>query len=214
MRQTLHACLLLLFLTNSGITDPVRRVEDNVLISDSLPAIRIKVSQEFHYLGSFPFRLGNIASGERFVFVEGEPTKILRMFIAQFESFLPESTEIYRYSFDQAIPLGNHRFRQNTFAFSFAQDILENPNAESAFTRNFLTKKGYRISDEWMSSRFLTLGDDSRRSELILFYMEPISSTGYRLKQFHKGDSPTEIWEKLSTELDRRSRAAFQIVTN
>jgi hypothetical protein len=211
MSKTRVVCLLLILIPILALAKSVRRVEQNVLISDSLPRIRIEISKEFQFLGSFPFVLKDIAAGERYVFVKGEPDNVRGMFVAQFESILPESTEIYRYSFDHAILIGGFRFRQNTFAFSFQESIKENPRAESAFTLDFLHKKKYTISDEWMASRFLTLGDETRRHELILFYMEPIAPTGHRLAEFYEGDINTAIWDKISRELDDRSRSAFTI---
>ncbi len=205
-------CLFLLLISSFGQATTSRRVEGNVLISDSLPSIRIQVDQAFHFLGSFPFQIQNIAAGHRFVFVDADNQKVRRMFIAQFESILPESTEIYRYNFDNAIPLGGFRFRHNTFAFSFEQDVKENPHKESALTKDFLHKKNYDFPDEWMASRFLALGDESRIHEMILFYMESVDSTGHTIKEFYDGDTPTDIWQKISKELDKRSRAAFQIL--
>jgi len=211
--KMLQVFLLLLFFCNFGQTESLRRVDGNVLISDSLPAIKIQISKDFRFLGSFPFRIGNIAAGDRFIFAEEHDGTIRRMLIAQFESFLPESTEIYRYSFDDAISLSGFRFRQNTFAFSFKKDVKENPRSESAATLDFLRQKNLNLTDEWMSSRFLTLGDESRRSEMILFYMEPVASTGHHLTEFYKEDSPTELWKRISKELEQRSRASFEILT-
>jgi hypothetical protein len=210
MKPMRFACLFLLFVPFLFAAD-LQDVDGNVVISRALPAVRIQVSKEFTYIGRFPFRIQDMASGNRFIFVDGDPEHVRRMFILQFESILPESVEIYRYSFDNAMLIGGLRFRQNTFAFSIQQDIKENPHAEVALTQDFLGKKNYKISDEWMASRFLTLGDDSRKSEMILFYMEPVSSSGYRLTQFYDGDSRTEIWDKLSRELEARSRNAFVI---
>jgi len=174
--------------------------------------MRIQISKEFRYIGCFPFRIQDMAAGYRYVFIDGDHSEVQRMIIIQFESILPESTEIYRYSFDNALLLEGFPFRHNTFAFSVRKDIKRNPHAEVAVTQDFLDKKKYKIADEWMASRFLTLGDDSRKSEMILFYMEPVASTGFRLAQFYQDDTPTEIWDKISRDLGTRSRSAFQIL--
>src|SRR4029079_3815155 len=161
--------IFLLSLWAPVFSDPIRKVEDNVLISSSLPSIKIQLDPAFHFLGSFPFQIQQLATGNRYVFVDGTPEKLQRMFIAQFESFLPESTEIYRYNFNQAEVLGKFRFRHNTFAFNVQDAIKENPESEAALTQKFLQTKGYKVLDEWMASRFLTLGDETRKSEMILF---------------------------------------------
>jgi hypothetical protein len=101
---------------------------------------------------------------------------------------------------------------ENDASRLYKETIKENPDSESAKTQDFLDQKGYKIPDEWMSSRFLTLGDESRKSELILFYMEPVASTGHRLAEFYQGEKPTELWENISKDLDTRSRSAFRIL--
>jgi len=199
MRATVYVCLLFL-LTSVLCADNIREVDGNTLISRALPAVRIQVSKEFRYLGCFPFRIQDMASGYRFVFIDGDHSHVRRMFIVQFESILPESTEIYRYSFDNAMLMEGLPFRHNTFAFSVRQNIKENPHAEVAVTQDFFEKKKYKISDGWMASRFLTLGDETRKSEMIIFYMEPVSSGDFQLT------------EKTSKDLETRSRNAFQIL--
>lgn len=201
--------LVLLALSACATGQSNRYVDSgNVLISRSTPAIRIKVDPAFHYIGRFDFRLDDVAEGERHVFVDADGRNIRRLFIAQFEHFLPESEEMYRYSFDRAERMGEHLFRHGTFAFSGAE---AEPGREAALTTAFLRKKGYLFSDEWMVSRFLTLGNPDRKSELILFYQEDVSSSGYRLADFSIGDEETELWKSISPQLTERSRRAFNI---
>jgi hypothetical protein len=211
MKKLPSLCLFFFFVTGLGFADHKRRVEDHVLVSESLPAIRIQVDPAFQFVGSFPFRIQNIAQGERYVFIDGTSDQVRRMFIAQFESILPASSEIYRYSFENAELIGGYRFRHNTFAFNVQEAIKENPTGESMLTQQFLENKEYKTPDEWMSSRFLTLGDESRKSELILFYLEPVASTGHRLAEFYNGEEPTRIWQNISKDLTARSRSAFRI---
>jgi hypothetical protein len=210
MRAALPVCLL--FFAVFLCADAVRRVDGNILVSSVSPAVRIQINKEFHYVGRFPFRIQDMAAGYRYVFIDGDHNHVRRLFIIQFEGILPESTEIYRYSFDNAILMEGIPFRHNTFAFSVRQNIRENPHAEVAVTKDFLDRKDYKITDEWMVSRFLTLGDESRKNEMILFYMEPVASSGYHLSHFYQDDSPTEIWERISKDLETRSRNAFQIL--
>jgi hypothetical protein len=189
-----------------------RRVEQNVLISDALPALRIQIDPQLHYAGSFPFQIEDIAAGDRYVFVDAKDKAAKRIFIAQFEGFLPQSNEIYRYKFDHSAVMGGHQFRSNPFAFSFAQAEKNEPGKEADLTTKFLRTKGYQFSDQWMVYRFLTLGDDSRRQEMILFYMEPIEPTGYKLNDFYQGEEPTAIWNRISESLKERALKSFKIL--
>lgn len=184
------------------------RVENNVLISDSLPQIKIKVDPEIPFEGSFPFKINDIAAGERYVFAESNGKKIKRAVIAQFEGFLPESSEIYRYSFANAISIGTHKFNHSTFVFTNAEAAKENPEGEAALTAEFLKKKGFEIPEGWIVSRFLTLGDESRKHELILFYQEDVQSTDRKIEELNSSE---EILNSFAPSLKDRALKAMQI---
>lgn len=205
--------LTILFLIQSIVfSDPTRRVENNVLISDSLPEIKIKVDPAIQYVGSFPFKIKDIAAGQRYVFAESEGKKIKRAVIAQFEGFLPESSEIYRYSFANAISIGIHKFNHNTFAFTNADAAKENPEGEAALTESFLKKKGFEIPEAWIVSRFLTLGDESRKYELILFYQEDAASTGHKFEELSVNDESTDLLKSIAPSLKERALKAMRIL--
>jgi hypothetical protein len=193
------------------LADPVRRVENNVLISDSLPQIKIKVDPAIQFIGSFPFKIQDIAAGERYIFAESEGKKIRRAVIAQFEGFLPESSEIYRYSFANAIGIGTHKFNHSTFAFTNADALKQNPEDEAALTASFLKKKGFEIPEGWIVSRFLTLGDESRKYEMILFYQEDAKSTGHKFVELSVNDESTELLRSMGPSLKERALKAMQI---
>lgn len=192
-------------------TKTPRTVKENVLISEALPPIQIQIDPAFVFVGSFPFLIDQMATGERFVFVEGDGKRMKRIFIAQFESILPESPEIYRYNFDKATEMGGRRFRHNTFAFSVQEARNEAPGKEADLTAQFLEQKGFVGPDIWMASRFLTLGDATRKHELILFYMEPVDTEKHSLADFYIGQEETQIWKDISAGLKTRSLNAFKI---
>lgn len=189
-----------------------RAVRGKILLSDALPKIEIKLKGDFRYVGKFAFKIREVAAGERFVFVEADKNKrVQKLFIAQFEGFLPGVPETYNYRFDGALEFGKHKFRQNTFAYSNRESERENPENEGALTAKFLRRKGFSIEDEFMMSRFVTVPDAERRHELILFYIENVGPTGHRLNDFYRGDGETEIWRKISEDLTKRSLQSFEI---
>jgi hypothetical protein len=67
------------------------------------------------------------------------------------------------------------------------------------------------LGDELMMSRFVTVPDEAKKHELILFYIENVSSTKHKLNEFYKGNDETEIWRQISQELTSRSLKAFKI---
>jgi hypothetical protein len=204
--------LIVLYIFQSiAFSSSSRRVEKNVLISDSLPQIKIKVDPTIQFVGSFPFEIKGVAAGERYVFAESNRKNIKRVVIAQFESFLPESSEIYRYGFANAIEIASHKFNHNTFAFSNEDAIREKPDGEAALTFSFLQKKGFEIPAAWIVSRFLTLGDESRKHELILFYQEDIKTTGREFEELSVNDESTEALKSMAPALKERALKAMQI---
>ena len=210
--EKLLICLILLVFANSVFAQTAeRRVVKNTLISDKLPKIKIVIDKKFKYVGSFAFKIREVAAGERYVFVDAKNGKVNRMFIAQFEGFLPGVDDFYRYNFDNAQMFGSHKFRQNTFAYSNAESRRENPVGEGVLTFDFLKKKGFSLEDELMMSRFLTVPDAEKKHELILFYIENVNQTKHKLSEFYKDDEATEIWKNLSKDLTERSLKAFEI---
>ena len=188
-----------------------RKVEGNVIISDTLPKIKIAVKGRFKYVGRFDFKIRDVAAGERFVFVDAKNGKVKKMFIAQFEGFLPHIADYYRYSFANAMNFGLHKFRHNTYAYSNREARRSNPMGEGVLTEDFLKKKGYLLEDELMMSRFLTVPDKAKKHELILYYLENVSSSNHKLAEFYKDDKPAQVWKNIAKDIKLRSLKAFKI---
>lgn len=196
----------------SGSNESHRLVKGQILVSTQFPKIQVKVDKAFQYIGKFDFVIQGMAKGERHIFADSRERRVKRLLIAQFEEILPDSNETYNYSFKDALSLGSHRFRQNTFAFSNRKGKQENPTNEGALTIDFLTKKHYLVEDEMMASRFVTVPDAERKHELILFYIESVRDSGHRLQEFYIGENRTPTWEEISQGLTKRSFKSFSIV--
>jgi hypothetical protein len=194
------------------MTQLLRSVQGNTLASSQYPAIRVRVDKAFRYVGTFDFTIKDIARGERYVFVNSKGHHVERLFIFQFEEILPESNVTYNYCFTNAMDLNGHKFRHGTYAHSYQEDRQNNPNDEGTLTADFLEDKGYRLEDEYMMSRFVTVPDEERKHELILFYIENSSTTGHSLKEFYKGEEETPIWNEISKGLTKRSLENFSIL--
>ncbi|MEZ5344673.1 MAG: hypothetical protein R2681_03860 [Pyrinomonadaceae bacterium] len=213
LRVLIASCLLLLPAASLQVfaQKPKRIVRDNLIISDALPKIKVKVSDNFKYVGKFNFKIRNVAAGERLVFIESKDKNVKRLFIAQFEGFMPHIDDFYRYSFENALDLGGFKFRQNTYAYSNKTARTENPAGEGVLTEDFLKGSGYELEDELMMSRFVTVAGDDKKHELILYYLENVSETGAALKDLYKNDEPTDIWIEISKGLKARSLASFTV---
>jgi hypothetical protein len=182
----------------------VRTVEDRTVTSSALPRLRIEVKAPFRYLGRVPFTIRNIAAGERFVFADLDGKRIHRMFVLQFEGFLPHSDEMYRYDFSQAREIAGFLWRTNAFAYAVAD--LE-PDSEAATMHRWLAVQGYVVPDILLMHRFLTLGDERRKHELILFYLEASSDRSW----LNDLEAETQRWQALATQLESRALNSFTV---
>ncbi len=206
--------LLFLLLVESVVFGqaPDRRVVDNTLISAALPRIEVEIDKSFKYIGRFPFRIRNVAAGERHLFVERANGKVERMFIEQFEGFLPHIDNFYRYKFENAMELGAFKFRQNNYAYSNKQARKENPFSEGVLTEDFLKIRGFELEDELMMSRFVAVVSEDKKHEFILYYAENVSESDHTLDEFYENDKPTAIWIQISIGLTERSLKSFKVL--
>jgi len=105
--------------------------------------------------------------------------------------------------------IGGQRFRHSTFAYGSAGNSSEPPD-EGTLTTGLLVQRGYEVPSVLLASRFLTLGSDDRKSEMILFYLEP-AAPGVALGDLYAGEEPTAAWTALRKPLAERSRQVFTI---
>ncbi len=205
---------------------PTRYVDHNLLISEALPVINIKVAEEFTYLGRFDIEiiassdeykkdlLGKpIAAGERFVFAVADAEKnIEKMFIVQFEGWLPGTEGIYNYRFNDDHIMAGRPFRHNTWFYDARASARLNPKGEGARTDAFLQQQGYHLADELMMSRFLALASEDRKNEIIIYYFEMLGdTTGMTLKEWEQ-QSGTAKTQMIRSAFIERSEQSFHIL--
>ena len=111
----------------------------------------------------------------------------------------------------EPVRLGAHDYIHNTWFFDAAAAVRTEPNKELAYTARLLGQRGYTLPGELRMSRYVRVVDATRKSELILFYMEPLASTGFTLADFVEGGAGALVFDRLSSEIAARSAAAFKI---
>ncbi len=203
----------------------VRFVKGNTIISKKLPKIEIKVDEEFSFVGKFDFEIiassdeysedmqgKPVAVGERYVFAStDENQSVNKLFIVQFEGFLPENDLIYNYDFDKSNFIGENKYRHNTWFYDSKKLAQGNPNNEGAKTRTFLEEKGFQLEDQFMMSRFVGLASENRKNEIIIFYHEMLKkTTGYSLEEYEKSINDEEV-KAIRDSFIERSRRSFSI---
>jgi hypothetical protein len=204
------------------IERPKRYYADGTFTSTGLPEITIRFDAQLTYVGQTEFTLRGVAEVDRHHLVDADSTgRIKRLVVLHFEGWLNEQTYNYRIPQElrgadaqfssELVRLGEHDYIHNTWFFDAQRNVAENPEAELARTRKLLEERGYDFPAEIMMSRFVRVVDAERKHEFILFYIEPLSRTGFRASDFRRGGAGAEEVERLSAELTARSREAFII---
>ena len=188
-----------------------QRLADGIIVSSQEPSLAIKVDSSFEYVGRHTFKIRDVAAGERFVFVDAEASQIKRLFLVQFEGFLPEIDAYYRYNLSASPVVAGYPFRSKGYAFDIVDSIAASPVSESAATYPFLEENGYEVPQQWMMWRSLTVVDDAKKKELIIFYVEDVASTSLSLDEFYVNDEASDGWAEIQKGLESRANASFEL---
>src|SRR6266704_1533994 len=166
---------------NKPAATQTRRVKGRVLTSTSLPPIRIKFDKAFKYVGSHSFILYGRAQGEQHFFVSADKQqRIKRMYMMQFEGYLPKIKATYDYPFTKTVNLGGQTYIVNAERIPNVPAALkQNPQSDVTRAASFLESKGYRISESIMFQRFVRLVDEAKRNEFILLYVEDTATGAF-----------------------------------
>lgn len=204
----------------------IRSFHHDVFISKRLPEIAIRLPGTYHYLGSTAFVLRGLAEVDRHHFMESNSDGDLRsLVILHFESFLPAIGGSFNYRLPEPpdrigpdfrfspeeVRLGEHKYIHNTWFFDADEDIKSNPDAELAHTARLLNEFGYALPGELSMSRYARVVSEDRKSELILFYLEPLVPMGFRIGDFVAGGRGERAVDELSDWLTARSLEVFKV---
>ena len=194
------------------MTSTQRTVQNNILRSEELPAIKIKIDPEFHYIGSISFILYDVAHAEQhhFIITDAE-NRVWKRLWFQFEGYLDNNKHTYDYSGMEALPIHGFTFLHNTYPMNIDQAVQERPTSDTAHAADFLKENGYLLRGDIMSHRMVWL-DTELRNELMIVYSEILDPTGYRASDFAEGSSTNEEWIAISNPLQEHSLASFKIL--
>lgn len=179
-----------------------RRVKGQILTSTDSPSLRVKFDKRFRYVGSQKFVLYERAQVEQYFFVDADDQRqIRRLYMVQFEGYLPKVDATYDYPLTKTVNLGGQTYITNAEVIPHVPAALkQNPQSDVAHAASFLESQGYRISESIMYQRFVRLVDKAKRHELILLYVEDAS----------RGPSPEK--EEALQEFYGRALKGFTIL--
>ncbi len=189
-----------------------RRVKGGTLTSDALPPIKIKVDKAFKYVGHQSFILYNSAQVEQYFFVNAARGRIKRMFMVQFEGYLPDNTHTYNYNLSNTVGLGALDFMYDTSVVNVPAFRKQYPDSDAGRAAAFLEKKGYQLEGEdIVYQRFVRLVDEARRNELLIIYYENLEGTGLTAADLSEKGRAAGQREKVFEEVMKRALKSFTV---
>lgn len=207
--------ILMLAMALAADVPPKRMVSGDTITSSRLPEVSLKVGRGFTYAGVFPFRIRDVAGGERHVWVDADEHKrIRRLFVLQFEGYNQGSGYTYDYKPRNVTRLGAHDYNSNGFFYSDAEYAREHPGNEAELTHRFVEAKGYTLDADQLLYRFYRgLPDDGNKSEFLIFYIEPMADLGIKLEDVSENQDK-EREKALLAKARERALEAFTITKN
>jgi hypothetical protein len=159
--------------------EQARVVKGRVLTSTKLPSIRIRFDKKLKYVGSQKFVLYERAQAEQHFFVDADASgRIRRMYMLQFEGYLPGVDASYNYEAKETVKLGGVDYIVNAESVPNVKAALgQQPQSDAARAVAFLEGKGYSVGESVRFQRFVRLVDDAKRNEFIMLYVEDAGAT-------------------------------------
>jgi hypothetical protein len=158
---------------------PERRVENNVIISERDPAVRVVLPKSVQYVGADRWVLFGIADCELHAFVDADRKRnVQRLYWIQFEAYLPTKPGLkHRYDSPWHTTIGGLDFYVDTWT----RATNEKPTVGSDFEhiRALIRAQGYTMPAGMMYVRLVHLLDEQKRKELMFIYAEDLSATGF-----------------------------------
>ena len=186
-------------------------VNNNIIISDHDPKVRIELPKWVWYVGADRFVLQDIADCELYAFVDVDDQKnVQRLYWIQFEDYLPSKPDLqHHYESPRHMTLGGFRFYVDTWVKRTNENITAGSDEDHIVA--LILSRGYKMPAGMMSVRLVHLLDEQKRKELMIIYSESLKPTGFAAADFKKGGSAENLWLSLEDDLLLRARQEIKI---
>lgn len=211
LRTIVVLALLLSGLTAFAQTAERKVVNNNVIISDHDPKLRIELPKSVWYVGVDRFVLQDMADCELYAFVESDDQKnVQRLYWIQFEGYLPSKPELHhQYDSPRHMTIGGLRFYLDTWVKRTNENIQ--PGSDEDHITALLLSRGYELPPGMMSVRLVHLLDEQKRREFMIIYSENLKQTGFAAADLKKGGKAESLWLSLEDDLLVRARQQIKI---
>jgi hypothetical protein len=186
-------------------------VNNNVIISDHDPKVRIELPKSVWYVGVDRFVLLDIADCELYAFVEIDDQKnVQRLYWIQFENYLPSKPDLHhQYDSPRHMTIGGLRFYVDTWVKRTNENIT--PGSDEDHIMALILSRGYNMPAGMMSVRLVHLLDEQKRKELMIIYSESLKPTGFEAADLKKGGKAENLWLSLDDDLLLRARQEIKM---
>ncbi len=191
---------------------PERKIENNnVIISDHDPKVRIELPKSVWYVGADRFVLLDIADCELHAFVEVDDEKnVQRLYWIQFESYLPSKPDLHhQYDSPQHTKIGGLDFYVDSWVKRTNENIT--PGSDYDHIVALILWHGYKMPAGMMSLRLVHLLDEQKRKELMIIYWENLTPTGFTAADLKKGGKAENSWAIIQDDLLVRAKEKIKI---
>jgi hypothetical protein len=191
---------------------PERKVvNNNIIISDRDPKIRIELPTSVWYVGVDRFLLQDIAECELYAFVQIDDQKnVQRLYWIQFEDYLPSKPDLHhQYDSPRHITIGGFRFYVDTWAKRTNENITAGSDEDHIVA--LILSRGYKMPAGMIFLRLVHLLDEQKRKELMIIYSEDLKPTGFAAADLKKGGKAENLWLTLEDDLLVRATQAIKI---
>jgi hypothetical protein len=183
-----------------------RIIDGDTIFSPSMPLINIRIDYNFVYLGKLHHILEECRQAEEFLFVDPSSRgHITRMLTVHFQGFLENACREYDYNSRQTVQLGRNDYLYDITFLNFLDYVDEYPDTDLARMADYIRKRGYILTGEAVSQRFLRVVDEAQRHVFFIEYLE--STIDHELSQ-----ERLQTDEAAKRALLGRAKACFEVV--
>ncbi|HWX16199.1 MAG TPA: hypothetical protein VNY07_06400 [Chthoniobacterales bacterium] len=191
---------------------PERKVENNnVIISERDPKVRIELPKSVQYVGADRWVLYDIADCELHAFVEADKHQnVQRLYWIQFESYLPSKPDLHHtYDSPRHATIGGLDFYVDTWVKLTNEKIT--PGSDEEHIQTLIHRKGFKLPARMMSVRLVHLLDEPKRKELMFIYAEDVAPTGFAAADLKKGGRAHDQGPAIEKSLIERAERKIKI---
>jgi len=192
-------------------TAPERKVENNVIISERDPKVRIELPKSVQYVGADRWVLYDIADCELHAFVEADSQQnVQRLYWVQFEGYLPSKPDLHhKYDSPRHTTIGGLDFYVDTWVKLTNEKIT--PGSDEEHILALIRAHGYKMPAGMMYVRLVHLLDEQKRKELMIIYGENLAPTSHTAAELHKGGKSYDQWPGIEKSLLERTEKKIKI---